>query len=29
MKEVRRRAEDVWKAVLDAEEAFWPDVEGV
>jgi thiaminase len=27
--EVRRRAEDVWKAVLDAEEAFWPDIEGV
>jgi thiaminase len=27
--EIRQRAEDVWKAVLDAEEAFWPDVEGV
>jgi thiaminase len=24
--EVRQRAEKVWKAVLDAEEAFWPDV---
>ena len=27
--EVKRRAELVWRATLDAEEVFWPDVEGV
>lgn len=27
--EVKRRAERVWQATLDAEEVFWPDVEGV
>jgi thiaminase len=29
VREVRGRAEEVWKIVLDAEEAFWPDVDGV
>jgi thiaminase len=28
-KEVKRRAELVWQATLDAEEVFWPPVEGV
>jgi len=27
--EVKRRAEHVWQATLDAEEVFWPDVGGV
>ncbi|OSS45559.1 hypothetical protein B5807_10271 [Epicoccum nigrum] len=27
--EVKRRAEGVWQATLDAEEVFWPPVEGV
>lgn len=27
--EVKRRADEVWQATLDAEEAFWPDVGGV
>lgn len=26
--EVKRRADAVWQATLDAEEAFWPDVDG-
>ncbi|KAJ4324214.1 hypothetical protein N0V94_001426 [Neodidymelliopsis sp. IMI 364377] len=26
--EVKRRADAVWQATLDAEEAFWPDIEG-
>ena len=28
-REVKQRAEGVWQATLDAEEVFWPDVEGV
>jgi thiaminase len=28
-RQVKTRTDAVWKAVLDAEEAFWPDVHGI
>ncbi|KAL6706666.1 hypothetical protein ACN47E_005208 [Coniothyrium glycines] len=28
-KDVKKRTDSIWRAVLDAEDAFWPDVDGV